>query len=80
MKTFIKDYMNTFYEFYPSSTEDFFIVKLIQKYMKGKRILDLGSGATSPIMSHILLEAEELIAVGYFGVTMPAISEQRVPL
>lgn len=62
IKDFVRDYALTCYTF-EGIEEDYFIVRLIYKYMKGKRVLDLGCGPVVSITSIFYPEAKEVVAV-----------------
>ncbi len=55
-------YAKTAYRF-DGNAEDYLVGKLIFKYMKGERVLDLGCGPTEPILSVFYPEAREVVAV-----------------
>lgn len=61
-KSFIRDYALTCYVF-DGNREDYLIAKLINKYMKGKRVLDLGCGPVVSVMSIFYPDAKEAVAV-----------------
>lgn len=62
IKDFVKDYALTCYTF-EGVEEDYFIVRLIYKYMKGKRVLDLGCGPVVPVTSIFYPNAKEVVAI-----------------
>ncbi|MCL5429990.1 MAG: class I SAM-dependent methyltransferase [Candidatus Marsarchaeota archaeon] len=62
LQKYIRDYALNAYLF-DGNAEDEFVGKLIFKYVKGKRVLDLGCGPTEPILSVFYPEAEEVVAV-----------------
>src|SRR3989344_337630 len=62
IKDFVKDYALTCYTF-EGIEEDYFIVRLIYKYMKGRRVLDLGCGPVVPVTSIFYPNAKEVVAV-----------------
>lgn len=62
VKDFVRDYALTCYTF-EGIEEDYFIVRLIYKYMKGRRVLDLGCGPVVSVTSIFYPEAREIVAV-----------------
>lgn len=64
-KDFVRDYALSCYYFdgEEESGEDYLVGRLINKHMKGKRILDLGCGPVVAITSVFYPNAEEVVAV-----------------
>ncbi len=64
-KSFVRDYALSCYYFDggEEAQEDYLVGRLICKYMKGKRVLDLGCGPVVAITSVFYPEAEEVVAV-----------------
>lgn len=62
VKDFVRDYALTCYTF-EGIKEDYFIVRLIYKYVQGKRVLDLGCGPVVSVTSIFYPEAKEVVAV-----------------
>lgn len=62
LKSFVRDYALNTYTF-EGDQEDYFVAKLIHKYMPGKRVLDLGCGPVVPITSVFYPHAQEVVAV-----------------
>jgi len=62
VKAFVHDYALNCYTF-DGEQEDYLIGRLIHRYMRGKRVLDLGCGPVVPIMNVFYTEAKEVVAV-----------------
>ncbi|MDO8656879.1 MAG: class I SAM-dependent methyltransferase [Nanoarchaeota archaeon] len=62
LQSFIENYALNTYTF-TGDQEDYFIAKLIYKYMQGKRVLDLGCGPVVPVTSIFYPHAKEVVAV-----------------
>lgn len=61
-KDFVRNYALTCYVF-DGNEEDYLIAKLVHKYMRGRRVLDLGCGPVAPILALFYPGAEEAVAV-----------------
>ena len=62
LKSFVRDYALKEYTF-EGEPEEYFIARLINKHVKGKRVLNLGCGPVEPIISVFYPEANEVVAV-----------------
>lgn len=60
-KQFVNRYAHRNYSF--TDIESSFIVKKIYKYVRGKRVLDLGCGPVVPVTSLFYKDAQEVVAV-----------------
>lgn len=73
-KQFVRDYALTNYSF-DGNREDYFIAKLIHKYMKGKKVLDLGCGPVVSITSLFYPDATTVVAVDKLQANLDFIKE-----
>lgn len=62
VKSFVRNYALTCYPFL-GEQEDYFVAKLIHKYMRGDRVLDLGCGPVVPVTSIFYPDAKEVVAI-----------------
>jgi len=60
--SFVHQYALTCYTF-DGNKEDYFVARLIHRYVQGPRILDLGCGPVEPIVSVFYRNAHEVVAV-----------------
>jgi SAM-dependent methyltransferase len=60
-KSFVRDYALSCYSF--DNEEDYLIGRLIHKYMRGRRVLDLGCGPVAPVLALFYPNAQEVVAV-----------------
>lgn len=59
---FVREYALTCYTF-DGNPEDRFVARLIHKFMRGRRVLDLGCGPVVPVTSLFYPAASEVVAV-----------------
>ncbi len=60
--SFIRKYALTSYTF-EGDKEDYFVARLIHRYMRGRRVLDLGCGPVVKILSIFYPDAREVVGV-----------------
>lgn len=59
---FVRDYALNCYTF-DGEDEDYLVAKLIYRYMRGRRVLDLGCGPVAPVLAVFYPNAKEALAV-----------------
>ena len=74
IKSFVRNYALKNYSF-EGDQEDYFVAKLIHRYMKGKKILDLGCGSVVSITCLFYPNAQEVVAVDRLQANLDFVKE-----